>query len=263
MAGAQLLLVPCGEQERVVDPRADAEHPGERRREPGHGRHGRGPEQDRRSRRRRRRRRRAARSRAARALRSTSSSRITATTRPATSPIGKPPVAEPSNSSPANATCVARGQRVGRRPRAARSRPVPRASDRHVVLDGGRDGRRRRATVRVSTPATCGWPSTCLREGTTGGLRPPSPVSDDGGLGARLRGEAVFEQVLCPLGLDPGHGEVVLEAASGGYGAADERRRSARSTRSVTRRGARPARVARRESMRTGFARLSRIFNSV
>ena len=60
-----------------------------------------------------------------------------------------------------------------------------------------------------------------LRKGTTGGLR-AGAGDDHGRLGARLRGEAVFEQVLCPLGLDPGHGEVVLEATSGGYGAADE-----------------------------------------
>ena len=100
-----------------------------------------------------------------------------------------------------------------------------------------------------------------LRKGTTGGLR-AGAGDDHGRLGARLRGEAVFEQVLCPLGLDPGHGEVVLEATSGGYGAADEAgdREEHEERDAAGSASGEGGEVGEHEDT---FARLSRIFNLV
>ena len=51
--------------------------------------------------------------------------------------------------------------------------------------------------------------------------RPVAGAEDDDGLGARLGLEALLEEVLGLLGLDARDGEVVLEAAAGGDGAAD------------------------------------------
>jgi hypothetical protein len=47
-------------------------------------------------------------------------------------------------------------------------------------------------------------------------------AEDDGGLGARLGGEALLEQVLGLLGLDARDGEVVLERPADGDAAGDD-----------------------------------------
>ena len=123
------LLLARGEQECIVDARADPEHAGERRREPRDRRDGRGPEQDREAEADARegdQQRVAGGARRCAAPRAAGS---TATTRPATSPIGKPPVAEPSNTSPANDGLPRRaGSDLRRRsrsspPRRCRARP--------------------------------------------------------------------------------------------------------------------------------------------
>ena len=164
--------------------------------------------------------------RAARRLRSTATSSSTAIARPTTSPTGKPPVAAPSIGSPDIATSTpepgSSAVASSRRSRALASRSVGRL----VVADG-----------RVGRPAVVGDARVVDRDDVR--LRSivgeravdarrlveaASGAEDDRGLRARLRGEPLLEQVLRLLGLDARDGEVVLERAADGDGAADDRR---------------------------------------
>ena len=75
-----------------------------------------------------------------------------------------------------------------------------------------------------STETTCGLSPIFGERRADRGLRLEPAVAgaeDERGLGARLGREALLEEVLGLLGLDARDGEVVLERAAGGDGAAD------------------------------------------
>ena len=116
---------------------------------------------------------------------------------------GRPRVGTPSRSRAAPPRRC-RGPRPARRS----ARPRPRCAP--------------SGAVRVSTPTTCGWRSIAAHDLVDGAVAEVAGEHDRR-LRARLGGEAGFEQVLCPLGLDARDGEVVFEAATGGDRARDER----------------------------------------
>ncbi len=173
--------------------------------------------------------------RAARRLRSTATSSRTAIARPITSPIGNPPVAAPSIGSPDMATSTpARIESGGgvlepvarRRVEIGRGLVIADRGERGAAVVGQPAGRvegildaRRRAAVGRSWRARRG----CRAWAPVARAR-RRRAEDDDGLRARLRREALLEEVLGLLGLDPRDGEVVLEAAAGGDRAADQRR---------------------------------------
>ena len=201
VAGAQLLLLACGEQERVVDPRADAR--ASRRasaRAPG-----RSSSVE-------------AQSRIAKPNPTPAKATSSALPRrpraaehdqqqdhrdhsPATSPIGKPPVAEPSKSSPAIRDLRARGSASP----AASSRSaaaVPRSSTGRRTA---RPPRRCRPSgaVCVSTPATCGWRFDLAAPAARPAASPSSPVtttvaSRPPGRGSGTRAGPVPAGTRCP-----------------------------------------------------------------
>ena len=222
-AGAQLLLLARGEQQRVVDPGAEAEHAGERRREAGHVGGGGQPTSARRSRSRGRRTRRGARCAphagcAARRSAARSRSRGRSPRRSGSRRWRRRRSARPTSR-----------RRAGREGRRGVLEPLAR---RGVELLGG-------LVVADRARTRCGRPRTSRQVvdgddvrllGDLGeravdlarGERAVAGAEHERGLGARLRGEALLEQVLGALGLDARDGEVVLEGAAGGDRAADQ-----------------------------------------
>ena len=153
--------------------------------------------------------------RAARRLRSTATRSRTAIARPITSPIGNPPVAAPSIGSPDIATCDAGLGQAGGRVLEPLARLGVELGGGLVVADRRVGGAavvgqprsssrpRRRAVARRSRRAP--------RRSRGRGRAALRGAEDERGLGARLGGEALLEEVLGLLGFDPRDGEVVLE----------------------------------------------------
>ena len=218
MAGAQLLLLARGEQQRVVDPGAEPEHAGEGGGEAGDLRDGRRPEQD---------------PEAEPDPRERRQQRVARRTQ-------APQHGDQQHDRDGQPGQLADREAAGRgavddlareldlHARAVRrllellARVAAEVLGRAVVGDGGV---RRAAVVgelRLLDADDVGEVADAIeRAGQRAAVE--LTVEDDGRLGARLAGEALLQQVLGLLRLDARNAEVVLEPAAGGDGAADQR----------------------------------------